>query len=60
MENYEQVWAEHSKKKDHMAWYEFTPFEIGCDEQAGKYLYNIILENNFLIKIKLTFFLLFF
>lgn len=35
VENYEQAWAEHSKKKDHLAWYEFTPFEIGCDEQAA-------------------------
>ncbi|CAI2174221.1 16345_t:CDS:10 [Funneliformis geosporum] len=35
VENYEQVWAEYSKKKDHLAWYEFTPFEIGCDEQAA-------------------------
>ena len=34
--NYEQEWTEHTKKKDHLAWYEFTPFEIGCDEQAGK------------------------
>ncbi|CAB4407718.1 unnamed protein product [Rhizophagus irregularis] len=35
VENYEQVWTEYSKKKDHMAWYEFTPFEVGCDEQAA-------------------------
>jgi hypothetical protein len=40
VENYEQVWAEYSKKKDHMAWYEFTPFEAGCDEHAGKHIYK--------------------
>jgi hypothetical protein len=43
VENYEQVWTEYSKKKDHMAWYEFTPFEVGCDEQAGKHAYKFYL-----------------
>ncbi|CAG8461573.1 5682_t:CDS:2 [Ambispora leptoticha] len=30
--NYKTVLEEHKKKPDHFQWFEFTPFEIGCDE----------------------------
>ncbi|CAG8544901.1 1882_t:CDS:10 [Paraglomus occultum] len=30
--NYKEVLKEHQKIKDHYRWFEFTPFEIGCDE----------------------------
>ncbi|CAG8578957.1 8825_t:CDS:2 [Ambispora gerdemannii] len=30
--NYEELLKEHQKQKDHYLWFEFTPFEVGCDE----------------------------
>ncbi|CAG8443343.1 11240_t:CDS:2 [Ambispora leptoticha] len=30
--NYEEVLKEYQKKKDHYLWFEFTPFEVGCEE----------------------------
>ncbi|CAH1769067.1 14860_t:CDS:2, partial [Entrophospora sp. SA101] len=32
IENYNQILKNHHNQKDHYRWFEFTPFEIGCDE----------------------------
>ncbi|CAJ0763286.1 20148_t:CDS:2, partial [Entrophospora sp. SA101] len=32
IENYNKILKNHHNQKDHYRWFEFTPFEIGCDE----------------------------